>query len=87
MKTPKTFPVIVTRYHGPTDTRGSRISATSGSGRRIYCGYRHELSATENHETAAAELAAKLWPGATIGGGGEMPGRSGARAQFVTLPG
>jgi hypothetical protein len=87
MTSPKTVPVIVTRFHGPTDTRGSRISATSGSGRRIYCGYRHELSADGNHDTAAAELAAKLWPGATIGGTGCLPGPGGAQAHFISFPG
>jgi len=50
---------IRTRYHGPTDTRGSRISATTISGKRVYVPYDHALSINDNH-TAAARKAADL---------------------------
>ena len=50
---------IETAYHGPTDTRGSRISATckrdSDRTYRKFMSYRHELDSPENH-LAAAEL-------------------------------
>jgi hypothetical protein len=44
---------IRTQYKGPTDTRGSRIIATSHYGRTT-TGYDHALSAGENHAAAAA---------------------------------
>ena len=47
---------IRTRYHGPTNARGSRISATTISGQRVYVPYDHALSTEENHDTAAREL-------------------------------
>lgn len=60
---------IVTRYHGPTNTRGSRISAQYAGG-RIYVAYDHALSPEGNHAAAAATLAASLgWAGRMIGGG------------------
>lgn len=60
---------IVTRYHGPTNTRGSRISATAEAG-RIYVAYDYALDATENHAAAARAFAAKWgWSGEWKGGG------------------
>lgn len=50
---------IETRYHGPTDTRGSRISARCEAG-RISIPYDHAKSADRNHDAAAVELARKL---------------------------
>lgn len=44
---------IRTRYLGPTDTQGARISATTSEGKRHVYPYRYELSATRNHEHAA----------------------------------
>lgn len=44
---------IRTQYKGPTDTRGSRIVATSHYGRTTFS-YDHALSAGENHAAAAA---------------------------------
>jgi hypothetical protein len=40
---------ITTKYHGPTNSRGSRISASVQNGdfkKRIYIGYPYELSPT-----------------------------------------
>ena len=60
---------IVTRYHGPTNTRGSRVSAKCAGG-RVSVPYDHELNAGDNHAAAAASLAAKLgWTGRMVGGG------------------
>lgn len=47
---------IITTYRGPTGTRGSCIVATGGYGRRVRLTvpYDHAISATANHEAAAA---------------------------------
>lgn len=50
---------IRTRYHGPTNVKGSRISATCERG-RIYVGYDHALNLFENHATAAALLVEQM---------------------------
>lgn len=62
---------IRTRYHGPTNARGSRISATTISGRRVYVPYDHALNTVDNHTAAARKLAAliawtlpRVWRGA-----------------------
>lgn len=61
---------ILTRYHGATNTRGSRISATAEGGHRISIPYPHELSGEACHAAAATELCRKLqWCGDLIGGG------------------
>jgi hypothetical protein len=44
---------IRTKFAGPTDTRGSRILATSRYGRTTFS-YDYALSAGENHAAAAA---------------------------------
>lgn len=43
---------ITTKYHGPTNTKGSRISATVENGKRIYMAYDYELSEVQNHDKA-----------------------------------
>ena len=64
---------ITTKYHGPTNTRGSRISATSASGIRVYMPYSYDLSVDECHEKAAEALCTKLgWTGQMIGGSNTM---------------
>jgi hypothetical protein len=50
---------IRTRYHGPTNTRGSRISAQCEAG-RLSVPYAHELSLDENHKATARALRDKL---------------------------
>ena len=52
---------IKTKYHGPTNHRGPRISATQcsdfeGPGKRIFVSYDHELDATDNHKKAVSKL-------------------------------
>jgi len=60
---------ITTKYHGPTNTRGSRISATAQAG-RITIAYDHALDDTQNHAAAACALAKKFgWNGEWKGGG------------------
>jgi len=46
---------IITKYHGSTDTSGSRISA-SVSTKRVYIPYPHELHGSKAHEVAARKL-------------------------------
>lgn len=60
---------IVTKYHGPTNLRGSRIVARSQAGAKIVS-YDHSLNAEDNHKAAAKALATKLgWSGHWSGGG------------------
>ena len=60
---------IRTRYHGPTNTRGSRISADDGDGNRVTIPYPHELSGEKVHRRAAQTLCDKMgWRGAITGG-------------------
>lgn len=54
-------PVILTKYLGPTNTRGSRVKATSGGGKSVVIAWDDELHIDENHAAAAAALAAELW--------------------------
>ena len=54
------FQAIETKYHGATNTKGSRISATSASGIKTYIDYPHELSGVDCHAIAAEKLARKL---------------------------
>ena len=61
---------ILTKYHGATDTRGSRISATAEGGNRVTIPYPHELSGEAVHAAAAVALCAKMnWKGPLVGGG------------------
>lgn len=54
---------VTTRFHGPTDTRGSRVSATYGHGDfrvRISHSWSHSLSSEENHQGVAMKLAEQM---------------------------
>jgi hypothetical protein len=50
---------IITTYHGPTNTRGSRITAKCAAG-SVSVGYDHALNIDGNHCAAAQALRAKL---------------------------
>lgn len=50
---------IITKYHGPTNTRGSRITATDGDN-RISLSMDDALNHDANHDAAAAALCRKL---------------------------
>lgn len=50
---------IVTKYHGPTNARGSRIKATAAAG-SVIIPVENELSLQQNHKRAAAALADKF---------------------------
>lgn len=64
------YQAIQTKYHGPTNTRGSRISAKCSAG-KISIPYPYDLSGTECHRKAAIALCEKLkWnPEAMVAGG------------------
>lgn len=60
---------IVTKYHGPTNYRGSRVSATAQAG-RITLGWDDALDTNANHDKAALALCARYgWTGKLAGGG------------------
>jgi len=69
------YQAIRTRWHGPTNIKGSRISARAEAG-SIIVNYDHRLSLNANHEAAARKLVAKLgWIGPQYGDlvGGVLP--------------
>lgn len=74
------FQAIVTKYHGPTNTRGSRISATAEAG-RIMLSWDYALNGSDNHKAAAQALVDKM--GWTVEAGypslvgGALPGNAG----------
>lgn len=50
---------ILTRYHGPTDYHGARITARCEAG-KVTIPYPHELSGEAVHRAAAIALCSKL---------------------------
>lgn len=55
---------ITTKYHGATDTRGARISASDLDGNRATVAYRHDLNGEEVHRQAVIALCTRLsWSG------------------------
>lgn len=50
---------IVTKYHGPTNTRGSRVSAEAQA-TKIYLTWDDALSSEKNHEAAAVAYIRKM---------------------------
>jgi hypothetical protein len=52
--------LITTKFMGPTNARGSRVKATSATGKSIYFPWEHCVDADSNHEAAAEHLARKL---------------------------
>ena len=58
MSRTETFASVKTRYHGPTNSNGSRMSVTDEGAfgnkrRRLVIGYDHGLDVAENHAAAA----------------------------------
>lgn len=59
---------IVTRFLGPTNTKGARLSASCDA-KRIVVPWPYEKNATDAHCHAAHELASALgWRGVWVGG-------------------
>jgi len=60
---------IVTKYHGPTNFKGSRITASDQDGNRVTISYPYELSGEDCHRKAAQALCDKMhWTGELVGG-------------------
>ena len=60
---------IKTRYLGPTNVKGARISATATGSCRIIISWNYALDAKPNHEAAAKALCDKYnWQGSMICG-------------------
>lgn len=63
------YQAITTRFHGPTNSRGSRITARAAAG-SVTVHYEHGLSQMANHAVAAKALAEKFgWSGLWCSGG------------------
>ena len=72
---------IITKYHGPTDTKGARISATTEAG-RVYVPLDHSLDTEARHRVAAQALADRMgWSGQLIAGA--LPNSSGYAFVFA----
>ena len=55
---------IVTKYRGPGNVRGSRITASDNDGNRVTLSYDPAISSDENHIRAAVALCVKMnWHG------------------------
>jgi hypothetical protein len=51
---------IMTKYHGPTNTRGSRVSASDLDHNKITLSWDDSLDHDENHDAAAIALCRKM---------------------------
>lgn len=84
-----TFPMIVTSYRSPTNTRGARIAAQhkrdSQFTYRASVPYPHELSGTEAHYEAALHLA-KVLPFHSGHGVVEAVGHDMDHVYFIVKP-
>ena len=59
---------IVTKYHGPTNTRGARVSAKARAG-KVWVSWEDALDVEGNHKAAAFALARRYeWFGSWVGG-------------------
>lgn len=55
---------IVTKFHGPGNTRGSRVSASDSDGNRVYISLDPTWSHDKSHQMAAIALCQKMgWLG------------------------
>jgi len=60
---------ISTKYHGATDTKGSRISARDCDGNRVFVSHHTALGQEDSHKRAVRALMEKMgWDGELIGG-------------------
>ena len=72
---------IITKFHGPTNHLGSRVSANCYRS-RIIIGWDYALNTSENHAAAARSLRDKMgWSGDMIGGA--MPNSTGYAFVFT----
>lgn len=76
------YQAIVTKWIGPTNTKGSRVKAKAAAG-SLTVSWDHSKGVEENHTAAAKALASKLnWNGRWAAGG--MPDDTGN--VYVLLP-
>lgn len=55
---------ITTKYHGPTNTRGARYSATDNDGHKVTVSIDYALSSEGNHNAVALAFCKKMnWQG------------------------
>ncbi len=60
---------IITKYYGPTNTRGSRFKATDEDGNQVTVSYDYSLNSESNHVAACLALCAKMnWHGEIVHG-------------------
>ncbi len=60
---------ITTKYYGPTNYRGARVTASDVDGNRATIPYPYELSGEAVHRAAADQLCGKMgWSNDLIGG-------------------
>jgi hypothetical protein len=60
---------ITTKFHGPTNFKGSRIKATDSDGNSVTVSTDHALNSDGNHDAAAVALCKKMgWTGSLIRG-------------------
>lgn len=60
---------ITTKFHGPSNVKGSRYSATDGDGNRVILPTDYALGSERNHDRAAIALCMKMkWDGPLMGG-------------------
>lgn len=77
---------IITRYLGPTNTRGSRIKATCYAGSTTVP-FSYDCETETAHARAAQALCEKLgWKGAWVAGGATPDGRGNAYVQSRNEP-
>lgn len=61
--------VILTQFHGATNTRASHYSATDGDCQRVRVEARDDFNSDQNHEAALRKLCSKLgWTGSLVRG-------------------
>ena len=60
---------IITKYLGPTNTKGSRVKATNYGSVSVTISWNHDLTVVENHEVAAKALCDKLGVNSNLVGG------------------
>ncbi len=51
---------ITTKFHGPTNSRGSRYSACDSDGNRVFVSADYAISSEGNHDAAAFALCKKM---------------------------
>jgi hypothetical protein len=60
---------IFTKYHGPTNYKGSRITASDSDGNKVTIPYNYEVSDEDVYKLAADALMHKMgWTGELVGG-------------------